>query len=62
MIYWIMLGAVILLIISTIFTYRDYRNGSADRRVFSKMRAITILIVLMFVIILIADFVVFNPR
>ncbi|MDR2166791.1 MAG: hypothetical protein LBE35_02935 [Clostridiales bacterium] len=59
MIYWLMALSLILLVVSTLFTYRDYMQGRTARAVFTKMRMITLLIGLLFIIVLVTDFIVF---
>jgi len=57
MIYWLMLGVIIFLAISTFFTYREYAAGKVGRQIFTKMRLATVLIIMLYVIVLISDFV-----
>jgi hypothetical protein len=56
MIYWFMLASILLLMISTFFTYRDYRRGKAGKGVFTRMLWITLLVGVLMVLILIIDF------
>ncbi|MCL2575060.1 MAG: hypothetical protein FWE33_01380 [Defluviitaleaceae bacterium] len=60
MIHWFMPVAVIILVVSTVFAWRDYAYRGRDRRIFTKMRMITILIAILYIIILLADFVVYT--
>ncbi|MCL2620480.1 MAG: hypothetical protein FWD97_06080 [Defluviitaleaceae bacterium] len=59
MIYWFMALSLLFLLFSTWVTYKQYREGKVVRQVFTKMRAISVLISILMVIVLITDFVVF---
>jgi len=58
MIYWLMLVAVLFLAVATFFTYKEYVTGKVGREIFTKMRLATALIVILYIIVLLSDFVV----
>ncbi|MCL2752729.1 MAG: hypothetical protein FWE44_01105 [Defluviitaleaceae bacterium] len=60
MIYWLMLAATIGMAVSSFFTYREYVAGKVGRQIFTKMRFATILIIILYAIILLSDFVIVN--
>jgi heme/copper-type cytochrome/quinol oxidase subunit 3 len=51
-----MLASIVLLVVSTVFSYRDYRRGKAAKGVFKRMLGITVLIGILMVFVLIIDF------
>ncbi|MCL2236308.1 MAG: hypothetical protein FWB98_07715 [Defluviitaleaceae bacterium] len=59
MIYALMAISLVFLLFSTWVTYKQYREGKVVRQIFTKMRAISILISILMVIVLFADFVLF---
>lgn len=60
MIYGFMALSLLFLLFSTWVTYKQYCEGKVVRQVFTKMRAISILVSLLMVIVLITDFVLFS--
>jgi len=56
MIYWAMLVALVLLAVAVFSTYKDYLQGRVGRAVFTRMRLILMLLLLMFVLMLIGRF------
>jgi len=59
MMYALMAISLAFLLFSTWVTYEQYREGKVVRQIFTKMRAISILISILMAIVLFADFVVF---
>ena len=56
MIYWMMAVSIVFLVISTAFTYRDYKRGKVAKGIFVRMLGITIMIAVLMVFVLIIDF------
>ena len=52
MIYWAMVGSLIILALAVLSTYRDYQQGKVARVVFTRLRMILMLLGLMFAIML----------